>query len=116
MPADGVVEKVATGLNDALLLEITFTAEVIEWRGPAPFYFAAIPAPYIGEVRWAAREASYGWGVVPVTARIGASAFTTSLFPRSEGYLLPLKLAIRKQVGIATGDIVEITMAINRTG
>ena len=39
---------------------------------------------------------SYGWGVIPVTARIGTTTWTTSLFPKDGSYLVPLKDAIRK--------------------
>ena len=35
--------------------------------------------------------ATYGWGVIPVVARIGDVEFETSLFPKDGGYLLPLK-------------------------
>ena len=35
-----------------------FQAEVIEWRGPAPFLFAAVPGEHIGAIRYAAMTAS----------------------------------------------------------
>jgi hypothetical protein len=63
----------------------------------------------IGEV---ARTATYGWGVIPVEARIGEVAFTTSLFPKDGGYLLPLKNAVRKPEGLAAGDEVSVEMTI----
>ncbi|MBY8826626.1 DUF1905 domain-containing protein [Hephaestia mangrovi] len=98
------------------LLDIAFAAEVIHWRGPAPFYFVAIPADRIGEVRWAARIASYGWGCVPVEASVADVAFTTALFPKDGGYLLPLKAAVRKQAGADLGDTVAMTMRITAPG
>jgi hypothetical protein len=52
-------------------------ATLIEWRGPAPV--VAFDHHY-GEIAHAARQASYGWGVVPVAAVIGTTRFTTSLF------------------------------------
>lgn len=90
------------------LADIAFTGPVIEWRGPAPFYFVAVPADHVGELRYAARLASYGWGVVPVAAEVNGTAFTTSLFPRDGGYLLPLKDAVRKQAAIALHDNVGV--------
>jgi len=98
--------------DDAPLARVEFDAEIIEWRGPAPYLFAAIPADHIGEVRFAARSASYGWGVVPVAARIGATDFTTSLFPRGETYLLPIKMAVQRSEGIGLGDRVSVTMRV----
>ena len=94
------------------MLEITFMATIIEWRGPAPFYFAPVPPKHIPAIRAAAKLASYGWGVVPVTIDLGESRFTTSLFPKQGGYLVPLKDAIRRPAGVTVGDSVEITLTI----
>ena len=95
-----------------VLAEIAFTGEVIHWRGPAPFLFVAVPEALRGEVKWAASRASYGWGCVPVLARIGEVPFTTSLFPKDGGYLVPLKAAVRKAAGVEMGDAVALTLTI----
>lgn len=94
------------------LADIGFDADVIEWRGPSPFYFVPVPEAHIGEIRWAARIASYGWGVVPVEASVGGIPFRTSLFPRDGGYLLPLKDAVRKPAGIVPGDRLRVRLRI----
>ena len=94
------------------LSSVEFEAEIIHWRGPAPYLFAAIPEALVGEVRYAARLASYGWGVVPVEARIGDTAFTTSLFPRDDTYLLPIKVAVQKDAGIGLGDRIHVAMQV----
>ena len=73
---------------------LAFEADIIEWRGPPPYLFAPIPDHLVGEVHYAAREASYGWGMVPVTAQIGTTKFTTSLFRRGDTYVLPIKVAV----------------------
>ena len=95
-----------------ILASLAFSARLVEWRGPAPFVFAPIPAELTGEIRFAAHEASYGWGCVPVSATIGATAFTTSLFPRDSGYLLPVKVAVQRAEGIGVGDEVTVTLEI----
>lgn len=95
-----------------LLADLAFDGPVIEWRGPAPFYFVPIPEELTGEVRYAAHLASYGWGVVPVTAAIAGVTFTTSLFPRDGRYLLPLKAAVRREVGIAPDANVAVALRI----
>lgn len=101
-------------MSDAPLAELAFTGEVIEWRGPAPFYFVAIPPEHSGAIRHAARQASYGWGVVPVRATLGdGAAFTTSLFPRQGDYLLPLKNAVRRAAEAMPGDTVEVALRID---
>lgn len=91
---------------------VSFAGEVIEWRGPAPFYFVAVTEAQVGEVHWAARSASYGWGCVPVTAEVAGVPFTTSLIPRNGGYLLPLKAAVRTRAGVMLGDRIDVAMTI----
>ena len=94
------------------LLQISFEASVIYWRGPAPFFYAPIPAVHVEEVRRAARLATYGWGCVPVEAEVGGVAFTTALFPKDGTYLLPLKVAVRRQTNITAGDLIAVDMTI----
>lgn len=95
------------------LVCIEFEAQIVEWRGPAPYLFAAVPDRHVDEIRWAAREASYGWGCVPVAARIGATSFSTSLFPRNGSYLLPVKAAVQSSAGIGLGDRIDVTIRID---
>jgi Domain of unknown function (DUF1905) len=94
------------------LARIAFDGEIVSWRGPAPFLFVPVPDALVGEVAYAARQASYGWGCVPVTARIGATDFTTSLFPRGETYMLPVKVAVQRAEQIGLGDVVAVAMRI----
>jgi len=93
-------------------MDIVFAGHVIEWRGPSPFYFVPVPEEQCADVREVAAMATYGWGVVPVEARIGEIAFTTSLFPKDGGYLLPIKSAVRKPQGLSAGDEVTVEMAV----
>lgn len=91
-----------------------FEAAIVEWRGPPPYLFAPIPGHLVGEIRYAALTESYGWGVVPVVARIGASEFATSLFPREGGYLLPVKVAVQRAERIGLGERVRVAMQVGR--
>ena len=93
-------------------MDLSFSGRVIEWRGPAPFYFVPVPDEESEDVRALATVASYGWGVIPVAARIGDTDFQTSLFPKDGRYLLPLKDAVRKPAGIGEGDDVQVSMAV----
>ncbi|MFI5471899.1 DUF1905 domain-containing protein [Streptomyces cacaoi] len=93
-------------------MEFAFSGRVIEWRGPSPYYFVPLPAEESADIREVAALASYGWGVIPVEARIGEVAFQTSLFPKDGGYLLPLKVAVRKPSGLAAGDDVTVKMTV----
>ena len=93
-------------------MRFVFTGRVIEWRGPSPYYFVPVPDEESAEIREVAAVASYGWGVIPVEARIGEVGFTTSLFPKDGGYLLPLKNAVRKPRGLAADDEVTVELTV----
>lgn len=93
-------------------MDLTFTGKVIEWRGPAPYYFVPVPDDESADIREVAAMATYGWGVIPVEARIGEAAFTTSLFPKDGGYLLPLKAAVRKPGQLSAGDEVAVELTV----
>ena len=93
-------------------MEFTFANRVIEWRGPAPFYYLPVPDEESADIREVAAMATYGWGVIPVVARIGDLEFETSLFPKDGGYLLPLKDAVRKPQQITDGDEIAVSMSL----
>lgn len=98
------------------MADLAFEAAIIEWRGPAPFLFAPVPDSLVDEIRFAAISESYGWGVVPVVATIGATEFATSLFPRGGTYLLPVKVAVQRAERVGVGDSVGVAMRIGRPG
>jgi len=50
--------------------------------------------------------------MIPVVAQIGDFAFSTSLFPKGETYLLPLKADVRRKANITAGDLIAIAMTI----
>lgn len=95
-------------------MELAFTAVAIEWRGPAPFVFVPVPPDEAELIDDSARELTYGWGVIPVQAIVGGTTFTTSLFPRDGGYLLPLKVAVQRAEGVGVGDPVDVRMRLGR--
>lgn len=52
-----------------------------------------------------------GFGSLKVTARIGDSAFATSVFPsKSEGWILPIKASVRRAEDLAEGDTVTVAL------
>jgi hypothetical protein len=99
--------------GDEPLANVRFEAEIVQWRGPAPYLFVPVPDEHVGEMRYAARLASYGWGVIPVEAWIGSVGFKTSLFPKDGTYLLPIKVAVQEAAGVTVGDSVDVLMRIN---
>jgi hypothetical protein len=89
---------------------IEFVGEVIYWRGPAPFYFVAMPEAESAELKGMAHLLTYGWGVIPVTVQCDAVTWTTSLFPKNGLYLVPVKNDVRKATGLQEGDLAELTL------
>ena len=55
---------------------------------------------------------TYGWGVIPVKARIREASGRPCWFPREGRYLMPIKDVIRVAEGLAVGDTVAVQIAI----
>lgn len=52
-----------------------------------------------------------GWGMIKVEAQLGDSRWATSVFPsKDQGWLLPVKKAIRAAEGIGEGDSVTVEL------
>jgi uncharacterized protein DUF1905 len=88
-------------------MDFEFEGLVVEWRGPAPFSFVAIPEEESEDIKFAAKGVEY-WGQVPVVVRTLGIDFTTALFPRDGRYLLPLKDVIRKSAGIEVEQVLAV--------
>ena len=93
-------------------MEVDFTGELWFWRGPAPFYFITVPGAECLILKEEWLFASYGWGMIPVTARIGSTEWATSLFPKEDRYVLPVKAAVRNAEQLEEGDAPLVHMAI----
>lgn len=96
-------------------MQLSFRGPVVEWRGPAPYYYVQVPEAASAEIEELAASVTYGWGAVPVEARLGDVVFTTSLFPKDGRYLLPLKDAVRRPAGVTVGDVVAVELALRPT-
>lgn len=88
------------------------TGEVWEWRGPAPYHFVTVPEPEAVELAEVARDVTYGWGMVPVRLRLGRTTWTTSLWPRAGGYVVPLKDSVRAAEQVELGDVVTLDLEV----
>jgi len=93
-------------------MEWEFPGELFEWRGPSPYHYIRVPPDVCADLQALSPMVSYGWGVIPVRVRIGTHEWTTSLFPKDGGYLVPIKDLIRKGEDIALGESVLVEMAI----
>ena len=93
-------------------MEFEFSGEIWHWRGPAPFHFITVPEEQAADIQALAADVTYGWGMIPVKARLGGTAWKTSLFPKDGGYVLPLKDSVRRAESVELGDTVEVELTV----
>ena len=91
---------------------LEFAGEVFLWRGPSPYFFVTVPDEPSAALESASPTVSYGWGCIPVRAHLGETTWRTSLFPKDDRYLVPLKVAVRKAEGVDLGDVVRIRLDV----
>lgn len=91
-------------------MQFRFSNPMWHWRGPSPFYFITVPAEISADIKELSRDLTYGWGMIPVTARIGATTFTTSLFEKDGGYILPIKKLVRIAEELEQDTTVAVRM------
>ena len=92
-------------------MELDVIGRLIEWRGPAPFWFlpTSDDSAMIDELK---PMLTYGWGCIPVTCRLGRTEFTTSITPRNGVYLIPLKDKVRKAEGVTPDATITVNVVM----
>ena len=93
-------------------MNIEFTGPIWFWKGPAPWYFVTVPAEQCVALNAIAGAVTYGWGMIPVTGQIGATRWTTSLFPKDGRYIVPIKASVRRAENLEEGDTVTVRLTI----
>jgi hypothetical protein len=93
-------------------MELEFSGELWFWRGPAPWHFVSVPEDDCQQLEATSAFVSYGWGMIPVAARIGETGWKTSLWPKDGGYIVPVKADVRRAEGIDVGDTVVVRWAV----
>jgi len=94
-------------------VHLEFNGEVWFWRGPSPFYFVNVPEDESAEIQAASALVTYGWGMIPVSARTGGTGWKTSLFPKDGGYIVPVKDVVRRAEGLEVGDVVTVSLSVD---
>jgi hypothetical protein len=92
---------------------LEFRGEMWFWKGPAPWHFITVPDEDCGALEATSGLVSYGWGMIPVSAHIGATEWTTSLFPKDGQYVVPVKTWVRKAEGLQLGDVVTVRLTVD---
>ena len=91
-------------------MDLEFSGEMWFWRGPAPWHFVTVPERECEAIADAASTVTYGWGMIPVAARIGGTDWTTSLWPKDGRYIVPIKTKVRTAEQIDLGDTVTVRL------
>jgi hypothetical protein len=95
-------------------MDLEFTGEIWQWRGPAPYYFVTVPEKESLDLDAVSTVVSYGWGMIPVRVRIGGTEWTTSLWPKDGRYVVPLKDRVRTAEELREGDTVTVRLTAGR--
>ena len=98
-----------------MTFDFQVTGTVFEWRGPSPFYFVEINTKISAEIQSESKQFLYGWGVIPVTANIGKTDFTTAIIPKDGKYLFPLKDLVRKRENLEIDSKVSIQFNLGKS-
>ena len=93
-------------------MNIKFKGKIWFWKGPAPFYFVTVPAKQCRDLKVISELVTYGWGMIPVTVRIGKTEWKTSLFPKDGRYIVPIKASVRKAESLEEGDKVTVRLEV----
>ncbi|MFI6094543.1 DUF1905 domain-containing protein [Lentzea sp. NPDC051213] len=92
-----------------------FDAELWLWdaRRADTWTFVTLPEAVSEQIRELATPGA-GFGSVKVRVGLGASNWSTSVFPDKQSgcYVLPIKAAVRKSAGVGPGDVVELTVEV----
>ena len=95
-------------------MNIKFNGKMWFWKGPAPFYFVTVPEKQCRDLKVISELVTYGWGMIPVTVRIGKTQWKTSLFPKDGRYIVPIKASVRKAEHLEEGDQVTVRLEVGR--
>jgi hypothetical protein len=92
---------------------VVFDAALWTWdaRRADSWTFASLPADASEEIGELAGSARRGFGSLRVRVTVGASTWTTSIFPGSGGapYVLPIKRPVRTAEALDVRDIATVT-------
>jgi len=101
---------------DAGVVVIVFDAELWIWdvRRDDSWTFVSLPADASEEIRGRADGARRGFGSVRVRATIGATTWTTSIFPDKgrDTFVLPVKRGVRDAESLDAGDVTRVTIEL----
>lgn len=87
-----------------------FDAEIWLHQGDGAWHFLTVPGDVSDDIEARTSHLRRGFGSVRVRVRIGATTWSTSIFPDSKrgAYVLPVKKEVRRAEGIDDGTTVVV--------
>jgi hypothetical protein len=94
-------------------MEFSFDATLWRWEGEAAWHFVSLPQDVTDEIEDSPTQRG-GFGSVRVHVRIGATSWSTSIFPDKgrATFILPVKKQVREREQLSAGDAVAVELAI----
>ena len=88
------------------MAEYEFDAEVWLYEGDAAWHFITLPADVSDQIDERTTGQRRGFGSIRVRVTIGATTWSTSIFPDSKrgAFLLPVKAEVRRREGLSAGS------------
>lgn len=92
----------------------TFSSTVWLWQGDSAWHFVSLPEDIADEILDLMEGRLRGFGSVRVDVTSKRTTWRTSIFPDSKNgtYILPLKKQVRRELGLAEGSRVTLTLRI----
>jgi hypothetical protein len=94
--------------------QFSFDAEVWEHHGPGSWHFLSLPEDAADDIEEMFGHRAKGFGSLRVDVTIGATRWSTSIFPDSKRgtYVLPVKKAVRAAEDLSVGSVARVDLAV----
>lgn len=91
-----------------------FKADLWLHEGDAAWHFLTVPDDVSDDIEARAADQPRGFGSVRVRVTVGATTWSTSVFPdaKRRAYVLPVKKQVRRAEGIEAGDRIAVALEV----
>lgn len=93
-------------------MECAFSGEIWYWRGPAPHHFVTVPPELCQELRVISGAVTYGWGMIPAQVQVGKTIWTTWLFPKDGGCVVPIRASAQRAEQLSAGEVSAARLVV----
>jgi hypothetical protein len=108
------VDRGDTDTGRPAVNEFEFTADLWRYAGEAAWYFVTLPHDVADDIDEITTDTRRGFGSVRVEVTVGATTWSTSIFPdaKSESFVLPVKKAVRIAEGLDEGTQMAVRLTL----